>query len=120
VFVTYVRNVYGVVIDAQLQVVHVEPGGGADEGGLRVGDRLQAIAGVALLPGDRATLQLAREAAGAAQPPPPAAGVPVPFVVEREGTTLTLLIAPAPIAARETPGEPVPTVTPVLPPFDYF
>jgi C-terminal processing protease CtpA/Prc len=109
-----------VVIDAQLRVVHVEPGGGADQVGLRVGDRLQAIAGVALVSGDRVTLQQAREAAGAAQPPPPTASAPVLFVVEREGATLTLSIAPALKAPRETPGEPVPTVTPVLPPFDYF
>jgi hypothetical protein len=118
--ILYAGNVYGVVVDAELRIVHVEPGGGAEQGGLRIGDTLRSIAGVELRPGDPSSLRKAREAAAATQPLPPEPGVPVPFTVERDGAPLTLQVAPAFGVPQVTPGQLPPTVTPVLPPFDYF
>lgn len=116
--VLYAGNVYGIVADAEMRIVHVEPGGGADQGGLRAGDILRSIAGVDVRRGDGTSLEAAREAAAATQPPPPEPGVPVLFVVERDGAPLTLQVAPAPIAPRVTPGQPPATATAV--PLSFF
>jgi S1-C subfamily serine protease len=120
VVVEYAANVFGLVVDNQMRVVYVEPGGGADQAGLKAGDVLRSMAGVMLRPGDPQSLQEARVAAAALQPSPPEASITVPFTVERNGSSLDLTVAPAPPGARNTSDQPLPTATPVLPPYDYF
>lgn len=120
VIMEYAGSFFGIVVDAELRIVHVEAGGGAERGGLRAGDLLRSIAGVEIRPGDPASLQEARVAAAALRSPPPEPDVPVLFVIERDGATLSLSVASAPFAPRLTPGMPPATATPVLRPYDYF
>ena len=107
---------FGIVVDTNLQVVDVEKGGAAETAGVQKGDILTTLENTPLTSTPQAK-QLARELMDRN----PATGQPVTLIVNRKGQAVTLHILPAPPAGRGgSPNQPVPTVTPVFSPYDYF
>ncbi|MFN8489286.1 MAG: PDZ domain-containing protein [Caldilineaceae bacterium] len=47
--IDYAADALGVVVDENMQVLHIEPGRAADQAGVQVGDVLDSVEGVSLL-----------------------------------------------------------------------
>ena len=107
---------FGIVVDANLQVVDVEKGGAAEKAGVLKGDSLTALENTPLTSTEQAK-QLARELMDRI----PTTKQPITLTVNRKGRSVTLHIFPAPPADRGgSLDQPVPTVTPIFAPYDYF
>jgi S1-C subfamily serine protease len=107
---------FGIVVDEHLQVVDVAKGSAAEKAGIQRGDILKTLDNTPLTSTQQAK-QLAREAVDSKT----LAGQMSTLTVSRKGQEMTLHILPAPPADRGgSPDNPLPTVTPVWPPYDYF
>lgn len=103
----------GIVVDQAMEVVHIEPGGLAEQAGMRVGDTLVTVDGVSAAKSSAEAKQRIRTMASGQQ---------LPIIVERGGYQINLelktLVAVLP--ATTSSAGPVATVTPVIAPFDYW
>jgi S1-C subfamily serine protease len=102
----------GVVIDEQSVVLEVEAGSAAEQAGVLPGDRLMTLAGVSIADQRQQAKELIWYfVAGSA---------PLPLTLLRNDVEMTLAIIPTPPLYPGSSDTPLPTVTPVWLPNDYF
>ena len=97
----------GVVVDKEMKVLGVEPGGAAEKAGVQVGDVLDSVDGISLGKDKDKAKDKIHE---------PKAGKKLKLKLKRADKDLDLDVSPAPPAPH--PGGPTPT--PVFAPQDYF
>lgn len=100
----------GIVVDEKLQVIDLDAGGPGEVAGVRKGDTLISISGVAFSEKEKADVVI--------QAFP--GGKPLQLLLERNGETIEVQITPGPLTWWGQ--SPLPTPTPMNPeePFDYL
>jgi S1-C subfamily serine protease len=108
-------SVLGVVIDQDMQVLHVEPDSAAERATIQVGDILETIEGVPFATERRRAKQMIWHNHNQQ---------PLNLKLKRNAEELLVTVIPLPpnFARTDlaTPRQLLPTATPVWPPYDYF
>lgn len=107
--------VFGVVVDANGKVIHVEPGGAADNTGVQAGDVFTRIGATAAASGQDAMSSVHREIARQSQERAKAQQAkgpwqPIPVTITRNAVEHALTIVPSPPDFSRLSGTPTPVV----------